>query len=96
MKQSLTGSSIVAATKNQVFADLSGEAAILDLQSGLYYGLNGLGSRIWNLVQEPMTVNDIRDHLLREYEVESDRCERELLALLQQMMDEGLVEIRPR
>ncbi len=81
------------ATRDQVSSDLKGEVAILDLKAGVYYGLDDVGARIWNLIQEPKAVSEIRDTLLQEYDVEADRCERDLLALLQRLADEGLVEV---
>ncbi len=81
------------ATRDQVSSDLMGEVAILDLKAGVYYGLDDVGARIWNLIQEPKAVSEIRDTLLQEYDVEADRCERDLLALLQRLADEGLVEV---
>jgi hypothetical protein len=80
--------------KDQVSSDLGGEVAILDLKAGVYYGLDAVGARIWSLIQEPITVNEIRDILLEEYEVEPERCEHDLLALLRRLADEGLVEVR--
>lgn len=85
-------SSIVAA-KDQVSSDLSGEAVVLNLKSGKYYGLNAVGARIWNLIQEPRTLNDIRNVIMEEYEVEPERCEREILNLLQELAAEGLIEV---
>jgi len=89
----ISGNSIVVAVKDQVSADLAGEAAILNLKSGVYYGLNPVGARIWNLIQEPRGVNEIRDVLLSEYEVKADRCERDLIELLQKLADESLIEV---
>jgi Coenzyme PQQ synthesis protein D (PqqD) len=86
------GSTVVAA-KDQVSSDLGGEVAILDLKAGVYYGLDAVGARIWSLIQEPRTVNEIRDILLEEYEVEPERCERDLLVLLQSLADEGIIEV---
>jgi hypothetical protein len=81
------------AVKDQVSSDLGGEVAILDLKAGVYYGLDAVGARIWSLIQEPRTVNEIRDILLEEYEVEPERCERDLLVLLQRLADEGIIEV---
>lgn len=94
MKRTLSAGSSVVATKDQVSSDLGGEAAILNLEAGTYYGLDAVGARIWSLIQEPRTVEGIRDVLVSEYEVESDRCEGDLIALLQGLVDEGLVEVR--
>jgi len=87
------GSSVVAA-EGQVSSDLGGEAAILDLQGGTYYGLDAVGARIWSLIQQPKIVEEIRNTLVSEYEVNQDRCERDLIALLQRLADEGLIEVR--
>ena len=70
------------------------EAAILGLKGDMCYGLNAPGARIWSLVQEPRPVSEIRDVLLREYDVEPDRCERDLLTLLQRLADEGIIEVK--
>jgi len=58
------------------------------------YSLNAVGVRIWNLIQEPRTMNEVRDILLQKYEVEPDRCECDLLALLEGLATEGLIEIK--
>jgi Coenzyme PQQ synthesis protein D (PqqD) len=93
MKSKILGSSIVVAVRHQVSCDLAGEAVILDIKSGIYYGLNAVGARIWNLVQEPQTVGKVRDAILQEFDVEPDHCERELMALLQEMATNGLIEV---
>jgi len=53
-----------------------------------------VGAWIWNLIQEPRTVSEIQDVLLKEYDVEPGRCERDLLVLLQKLADEGLIEVK--
>src|SRR5674476_350055 len=83
----------VVASKEQASADLGEEAAILNLKDGVYYGLDPVGARIWKLVQTPQTVREIRDTLLAEYDVESDRCERDLIALLEELAQRQLIEV---
>jgi hypothetical protein len=56
--------------------------------------LDAVGARIWELIQDPRTVNEIRDALLEEYDVEMERCERDLLAFLDQLAAETLIEVR--
>jgi hypothetical protein len=85
--------SIVVAAKEQVSSDLAGEAVILDFKSGVYYGLNEVGARIWNLIQQPKTVSEIRDAIVAEYEIEPELCDRDLKALLQQLEASGLIEV---
>lgn len=93
LERRLSLNSSAVATKNQVSSDLGQEAVILDLKSGVYYGLNDVGTRIWNLLQEPKTLSEIRDLILEEYEVEPECCEQELLALLYELLDAGLIEV---
>jgi hypothetical protein len=89
----ITTATTVMASRDQVFCDLAGEAAILNLRNSVYYGLDTVGARMWTLVQEPMTVGAVRDAILQEYDVTRERCERDLLDLLQKLAREGLIVI---
>ncbi|MDH3599615.1 MAG: PqqD family peptide modification chaperone [Candidatus Tectomicrobia bacterium] len=93
MEQAVSGHSIVVATEGQVSCELVDEVAILSLQSGVYYGLNEVGGRIWQLIQQPIPVHQVHETLLAEYDVVPERCERDLVALLQDLAAKGLVEI---
>src|SRR5215204_3614029 len=93
MKGALSGHSVVVAARDQVSSNLGEEVAILDLKAGVYYGLDAVGARIWDLIQKPRTVNGIQDALLEEYDVDPERCERDLIALLQRLAAEGLIEV---
>jgi hypothetical protein len=93
VKRPVSVSSNVVAAKDQVSSDLGGEVAILHLNAGVYYGLDAVGARVWDLIQEPKTVEEVRDVIVGEYEVAPDRCESDLIALLQRLADEGLIEV---
>jgi hypothetical protein len=92
--QKISASATVVTAKDKISADLADETVILDLTSGTYYGLDALGTRIWSSIQEPRTVSDVRDVLLDEYEVDPDRCERELVAFLRDLAAQGLIETK--
>ena len=94
MNRTLSVNSSVTASKDQVSSDLGDEVAILHLKAGIYYGLDGVGARVWNLIREARTVREIREVLVSEYEVDPDRCESDLITLLQRLADEGLIEVR--
>ena len=89
----VTADSKVVATKEQLSSDLTGETIILNSKSGVYFGLNAVGASIWNLIQEPKTINEIRDAILAKYQVEPEQCESDILGLLQEMQTEGLIEV---
>jgi hypothetical protein len=94
MNGPLSVSSIVGATRDHVSCSLGDEAAILNLKNSIYYGLNPVGTRLWNLVQQSRSVCEIRDTLLQEYDVEAAQCERDLLDLLEKLREQGLIEVR--
>ncbi len=86
---------IVVAGKDQVACSLGEEAAILHMSRGIYYGLDPVGARVWNLLQQPRSVEEIREILFAEYEVEQDRCQADLLDLLEGVCKaSGLIEVR--
>jgi hypothetical protein len=86
--------SIVSVTSEQVSCPLDDESAILNLKNSVYYGMNAVGTRVWNLLQQPKSVGEIRDLLVAEYDVDTERCERDLLDLLEKMRVEGLIEVK--
>ena len=91
----LSMTSEVVATTQQVSAELMDEVVILSLQTGEYYGLDPIAADIWNLVQQPRTVSEVRDALLVLYDgVTADECEAQVLALLEEMVKLELLEIR--
>jgi Coenzyme PQQ synthesis protein D (PqqD) len=94
MDAALSVHSIVVASSEQVSCPLGEESAILSLKNSMYYGMNPVGTRIWTLLKEPRSVEQLRDALLNEYDVDAALCERDLLDLLGKMKSEGLIEVR--
>jgi hypothetical protein len=85
---------IVVAIKDQLSADLKGEAVILNCANGVYYGLNEVGNSVWAMLGQPRAVREITAKIQDEYDVPADVCERDVLALLSQLAEAGLIEIR--
>ncbi len=76
---------------NQVSTDLGNEIAILNLDSGVYYGLNEVGACVWNLMVEPKTVEEIHQSILSQYDVTPETLYNDLIELLNQLADAGLI-----
>ena len=74
--------------------EVNGETVILHFDSGNYFGLNDVGTLVWKMIQQPRSVSEVRDAILSEYEVDADQCERELLDLLGELRERGLIEVR--
>lgn len=94
MEDPLSLQSVVAVSPEQVSCPLGDESAILGLKNNVYYGLDPVGASIWNLLRQPRRVDELRDAILAEYEVEAERCERDLFAVLEKMRAEGLIVVR--
>jgi hypothetical protein len=84
----------VVASRDQVSCDLQGEVAILNMKNGIYYGLDPVGAHVWKLIQTSRPIRDIRDSILAEYDVDAQRCEHDLLNLLRDLRDQGLIEVQ--
>jgi hypothetical protein len=94
MQRIITGATTVVASKDQVSCDLAGDAAMLNLKNSVYYGLDRVGARIWNLIEQPIAVSAVRDAIVDEYDVDAERCERDVIKLLHKLAAEGLVDIK--
>lgn len=94
MEAPLTLQSVVVASSEQVSCPLGEESAILSMKSSIYYGLDPVGTTVWNLLRQPRCIGEIRDTLIDEYDVEASRCEHDLFTLLSKMREEGLIEVR--
>jgi hypothetical protein len=90
----MTLETVVQASPDQVSCELQGEAAILNLKTGVYYVLDPVGAAVWKLIEQPRTLASIREAILGEYEVDAVRCERDLFVLLEKLAGEGLIEVR--
>jgi len=84
---------VIRANHDVVFCELGGGMALLDLRSNTYYGLNKVGARIWELVQEPRSVSQLCDAIMAQYDVEPSRCYGDVVALLRQLADAKLVRM---
>jgi hypothetical protein len=74
-------------------AELDGEVVMLSLETNRYYGLNSVGTRIWELLAQPMPLAAVCDIIQRENEVTREQCEREVLAVAQKLLDEKLAQV---
>lgn len=77
-----------------LFRDLSGEAVILNLADGTYYGLDEVGTRMWELLSESGRLDQTYQTLLQEYDVTPEQLEKDLLRLVEQLVSRGLLEVK--
>jgi hypothetical protein len=83
---------IICRNPSAISSELDGEAVILDMESGKYHSLDSTGTRIWEILEDKISFNDIVFQLMREYSVEREQCSTEVEEFINRMADLGLVE----
>ena len=73
-------------------ADVNGEIVALNVEQGQCYGLNSVASEIWRMLEEPKSIDEICVKLTEDYDVDAAICRSEVLTLLSQLEDEGLIK----
>jgi PqqD family protein of HPr-rel-A system len=85
---------VVQRSSAPLAAAVDGEIVMFHPDRGAYFGLVDVGTRIWELIEEPASLGAITTRLLAEYEVDPAACRSEAEAFLSQLADAGLVELR--
>jgi len=76
-----------------LFQELQGEAVLLNLKTGVYLWLDQIGTQIWQLLQADGSLGKVSEVILREYDVTPEKLTRDLVNLVAQMEQQGLVEV---
>ena len=78
-----------------VFAqEVDGEMVLLDMNSENYFGLDEVGTSIWQAMQESGSLEEVYQAMLEQYEVEPEVLQKDLLDFVQKLNDSGLAEIK--
>lgn len=92
-KELITLNSEVQRDPEQEFSKIDDEVVMLSLKTGEYYALNSVASRIWELIEERKTVNEITDQLEGEFEVDHETCIADTLECLNDFQNKSLLKI---
>lgn len=85
----------VRQSQNMLQSSVDGEVVAMSIDRGMCYGLNGMGSQIWRMLESWTTAEAIGSALTREYDVDSEVCRSEVQRLLDELAQEGMIEIQP-
>jgi len=94
MDAEISMQTIVVAVADQVSCRLDEETVLLELRNGNYYGLNSVGTVIWEMIQQPKSVEAVCSAIQEQYSVDSETCSRDVLRVIQELRGAGLVEFR--
>ena len=76
---------------NTVSGRLSDELVMMDIDKGKYFSLNPVATRIWDLLVLPLTIDELCDRLMEEYEVDAEQCRTEVTEVINEMVKLGVV-----
>ncbi len=92
IQQPLKPGTKVRRATGQIHSEIGGEVVLLNIDTGKYYGMNPVLSRIWNLIgEDSVDISDLIAQLLEVYEVSRNECERDLLEALEKLNSENLL-----
>lgn len=93
MTSAINITDVVIRTNEVVSSDMDGETIMMSLDKGMYYGLNAIATRIWELIEKPLPVSTLCNILLDEFEVDRDRCQHEVCRFLDELQDDNLLKV---
>ena len=91
--QSFQLSSRVSITADTLINVVGEESVLLNLKNEQYYGLDEIGTRMWQVLTSGLTIQQAIEQLIGEYDVDAARLQSDLYSLIEKLSDHGLVEL---
>ncbi len=92
----LTTDSFVVRSDDFITSTVDDELVMMSLEKGIYYGLDAIGSLIWEHIAEPISISALCQKLTDQYEVDSAQCQEDVLAFLNEMLNENMIHVVPQ
>ena len=86
--------SIISRNENMLFSKLDDELVMMSIQNNEYYGLDNIGTRIWEIIEKPISFSDLMKIILDEYEVNENECKEDILEFLNLLMEKKAIVIK--
>ncbi len=90
---SLSKTTLVSRTPDLIATDMDGDTVMMSIERGEYFGLGGVGSRVWELLANKISVQQIIDIICAEYEVDEATCEADMLKFTSELLQNQLIAI---
>jgi len=89
----MNSQTIIKRTNKALASAIDDEVVMFDADAGKYYGLNSVAAAVWNMLDEPLRIDDICDKLTEQFDVKKEKCLDEVLGFLPELQEKGLIEI---
>lgn len=87
----LTLATQVVRNPDLISTDMDGETVMMSIERGEYYGIGGVGKRAWELLAQPIRLQDLCQTICSEFEVDESRCQSDMLAFVSDLLQNGIV-----
>ena len=85
---------VIVRGEDNISTELDGETVILDIGSGVYSGLDQVGTTIWNSLEKPVRFGEVVQKILAVYDVDQAQCESDLIEFLNSLSENKLISYR--
>ncbi len=75
-----------------VCAEMDGDLVMMSIENGEYYGIGGVGTRIWELLDQPTTIQQLVETIKTEFDIQEDRCRDDVLSFSEKLFELGLIK----
>jgi hypothetical protein len=91
-KEEITYDTILQRKPDLLFNKIDGEIVMLSIENNEYFGMDKVGSRIWELLEKPLSFKILIETLMSEFEVSSEQCTEDSLLFLKRLEEKKLIE----
>lgn len=91
MNKDLNLNSIIVKNDSLISSKLDEGLVMMSLENNSYYGLDEIGKRVWEIIEDKISVQDLINILTNEYNVSNEECQKDIMELLKQLKKEDMI-----
>jgi hypothetical protein len=84
--------SIIQRNPEMVSADMDGEVVMMSIEDSAYYGLNAVGSDLWEALESPVSITSLCQRVIKNFDIDAKSCELDVMELLTDLRERKLVQ----
>jgi hypothetical protein len=89
----LTSKTLVSRNQDLIAASIDNDLVMMSVDQGEYYGITGVGSQVWEMIAEPIALEEIARRICAEYAVDETTCKTDIQSFVKELFQLGLVSI---
>ena len=86
-----TFDTLIIRSPDLITTDMDGDTVMMSIERGTYFGIGGVGPRVWDLLAQPLNVNQLTDSICAEYKVDPETCRADVFQFVNALLERGLV-----